>query len=152
MKCRLLISVTVLVLSQLLSISVRAQQPDVLLDQIWIFDNDAKPVRYKNVAQFHPVKHFNLDQTKKYEQQFSLGLSGSSNVASHQALQRIQNLTPSQMEQFKQAYSGIVTAWRIGVKKLPAVVFQYQEHQYVVYGQQRASMALQEFQQWQQNH
>ena len=149
MRYRLLLSVAVLVLFQLLSISVLAQQPDVLPDQIWIFDNDAKPVRYKKLSLYHPVKHFNLDQTKKFEQQFSLGLSGSSNVASQQALQRIQNLTPSQMEQFKQAYSGIVTAWRMGVKKLPAVVFQYQEHQYVVYGQQRASMALQEFQQWQ---
>ena len=152
MKYRLLISLAVLVLSQLLSITVRAQQSEVLPEQIWIFDNDAKPVRYERLAQLHPVKHFNLDQTKKFEQQFSLGLSGSSNVASQQALQRIQNLTPSQMEQFKQAYSGIVTAWQMGVKKLPAVVFQYQEQQYVVYGQQQASIALQEFQQWQQNH
>ena len=152
MRHRLLISVTVLILSQLLFITVRAQQFKVLPEQIWIFDNDVKPVRYERLAQFHPVKHFNLDQTKKFEQQFSLGLSGSSNVASQQALQRIQNLTPSQMEQFKQAYSGIVTAWQMGVKKLPAVVFQYQQQQYVVYGQQQASTALQEFQQWQQNH
>ena len=152
MKYRLLISFAVLVLSQLLSITVQAQQLEVLPEQIWIFDNDVKPVRYERLAQFHPVKHFNLDQTKKFEQQFSMGLSGSSNVASQQALLRIQNLTSSQMEQFKQAYSGIVTAWQMGVKKLPAVVFQYQEQQYVVYGQQQASIALQEFQQWQQNH
>ncbi|WP_198265444.1 TIGR03757 family integrating conjugative element protein [sulfur-oxidizing endosymbiont of Gigantopelta aegis] len=152
MKCRLLISIAILVLSQFFSIGVWAQQLEVLPELIWIFDNDVKPVRYQRLSQLHPVKHFNLDQTKKFEQQFSLGLSGSSNVASQQALQRIQNLTPSQMEQFKQAYSGIVTAWQMGVKKLPAVVFQYQEQQYVVYGQQRASIALQEFQQWQQNH
>ena len=152
MKCRLLISITILVLSQFLFITVRAQQSEVLPEQIWIFDNDVKPVRYERLAQFHSVKHFNLDQTKKFEQQFSLGLSGSSNVASQQALQQIQNLTASQMEQFKQAYSGIVTAWQMGVKKLPAVVFQYQEQQYVIYGQQQASIALQEFQQWQQNH
>jgi len=152
MKYRLQIMLTVLVLFQFLSITIWAEKSEVLPEQIWIFDNDIKTVRYERLTQFHPVKHFNLDQTKKFEQQFSLGLSGSSNVASQQALQRIQNLTASQMEQFKQAYSGIVTAWQMGVKKLPAVVFQYQEQQYIVYGQQRASIALQEFQQWQQNH
>ena len=59
MKCRLLISIAILVLSQLLSIGVWAQKLEVLPELIWIFDNDVKPVRYQRLSQLHPVKHFN---------------------------------------------------------------------------------------------
>ncbi len=128
-----------------------AQSQAVLPEQIWIFDNNEKPVREERLSQAHPVKHFNLDQTKKFEQQFSLGLSGSSKVAAEQALKRIQNLTPSQLAQFKQSYTGIVTAFQMGVRQLPAIVFEYEGKQFVVYGQQHAAKALQEFQQWQKN-
>ena len=139
-----------------LNVSVIAQaqtQTHIIMpDQIWIFDTDKTPVSDKELSRSYPVKHFNLDQTKSFEQQFSLGLSGSSKVARQQALQRIQNLTASQLEQFKQAYTGIVTAWQMGVRQTPAVVLEYQGQQYVIYGQQQGTQALQEFRQWLKNH
>ena len=152
MRRQILISAMVGSLLPLATMTVRAQSQAILPDQIWIFDNDKKPVQYEQLSQLHPIQHFNLDQTKTFEQQFSLGLSGSSSVATKQALQRIQNLTPSQMEQFKHSYKGIVTAFQMGVRQLPAVVFDYKGQQFVVYGQQQASKALQEFQQWHQKH
>ena len=133
-------------------ITVLAQTQDILPDMIWIFDNNKKPVSDQGLSRAHPVKHFNLDQTQQFEQQFSLGLSRSSTVATEQALRRIQNLTPSQLEQFKQSYTGIVTAFQMGVRQLPAIVFEYNTKQYVVYGQQNAVNALKEFQQWHQKH
>ncbi len=150
MTVRFLTPGVVLALLLLASMSVVAQE--IIPGQIWIFDTNAKPVRYKTLSQRYPIQHFNLDRTKKFEQQFSLGLSGSSKVATEQALQRIQKLTPVQLEQFKQSYTGIVTAWKMGVRQLPAVVFEYQGQQFVTYGQQQASSALQEFVQWQKNH
>ena len=152
MKSRLIIAYVALSLFLFLSMNVLAQPKAVLPEQIWIFDNNEKPVRYERLSQSHPVRHFNLDQTKKFEQQFSLGLSGSSKVATQQSLRRIQNLTPSQLEQFKQSYTGIVTAFQMKVRQLPAIVFEYEGQQFVVYGQQQATKALQEFQQWQNNH
>jgi len=139
-----------------LSLSVIAQgqtQTHVIMpDQIWIFDTDKTPVSDKKLSRSHPVKHFNLDQTKSFEQQFSLGLSVSSKVARQQAMQRIQNLTASQLDQFKQAYTGIVLAWQMGVRQTPAVVLEYQGQQYVIYGLQQGTQALQEFRQWLKNH
>ena len=152
MKSKMTILAITIVLLQFTSMSLQAQKQKVLPDQIWIFDNDKNPVQYIKLTQLHPIQHFNLDQTKKFEQQFSLGLSDASNVARKQALQRIQNLTPSQLEQFKQSYTGIATAFQMGVRQLPAIVFEYQNKKYVVYGQKQASRALQEFQQWHQKH
>jgi len=130
----------------------KSQQQTILPEQIWIFDNNETRVHYKRVAQQHPVSHYNLDQTAAFEQQMSMGLSGSVTVAKAQALKRIKKLTPSQLAQFRQAYSGIVQAFQMNVRKLPAIVFEYKEQRFVVYGQQQAAIALQEFQQWQRNH
>lgn len=152
MMRRILVSVVVLALFSFLAITVLAQPKVLLPEQIWIFDNNEKPVHYERLTRSHPVKYFNLDQTKTFEQQFSLGLSGSSRIATEQALKRIQQLIPSQLEQFKQSYTGIVTAFQMGVRQLPAIVFEYKGQQFVVYGQQQAVKALQEFQQWQNNH
>lgn len=131
---------------------VQAQTHVIMPDQIWIFDTDKTPVSDKKLSRSHPVKHFNLDQTKSFEQQFSLGLPVSSKAARQHALQRIQNLSVSQLEQFKQAYTGIVTAWQMGVRQTPAVVLEYQGQQYVIYGLQQGTQALQEFRQWLKNH
>ncbi|MCU7817948.1 MAG: TIGR03757 family integrating conjugative element protein [gamma proteobacterium symbiont of Lucinoma myriamae] len=141
-------------LLQLAVVSAMAQSQELNVvrpEKIWIFDNNEKPVNSEQLSQNHPVQHFNLDQTSQFEQQFSLGLSGSSQVAAAQALKRIQSLTAFQKDQMRQSYTGIVTAFQMGVRQLPAIVFEYKGKQFVVYGQQQATKALQEFQQWQDN-
>lgn len=127
----------------------QAYEPDVLPDQIRIFDNQKVPVNYRALQQAHPVIHYDLDQVDIIERQFSMGLSASPEQARERALERIGNLQPTQIEQLKQAYTGIVTAWQMQLKRLPAIVFDYDGQQYVIYGQQDGQRALQEFQQWQ---
>ncbi len=128
---------------------VQAYEPEVLPDQIYTFDNQNAPVNYHALQQTHPVTHYDLDQVDIMERQFSLGLSASPEQARESALERIGNLQPTQIEQLKQAYTGIVTAWQMQLKRLPAIVFDYDGQQYVIYGQQDGQRALQEFQQWQ---
>ncbi len=123
-----------------------------LPDQIWVFYNQKNPVDYTQLQQAHPVHHYDLDQVDIIEQQFSMGLSASPEQARERALERIRNLRPTQIEQLKQAYTGIVTAWQMQIKRLPAIVFDYDGRQYVIYGQRDGQRALQEFQKWQKNH
>lgn len=136
-----------------LSMDSQAQTPPILPEKIWIFDNNEKKVTYpRQFTKNHPVQHYNLDQTTQFEQQFSLGLSNDPKTAKQQALKRIQLLTTLQKNQMRQSYTGIVNAHQMRIRLIPAIVFEYQGNNYVVYGQKRAEKALQEFQQWQINH
>lgn len=81
-------------------------------------------------------KVIQLDQPSVLESSLSTNLPPDPRQAQAIAQQR---LTPELTAQITQAHQDVVTAWSLGVTKVPAVVV---DHQYVVYGEPDVQRAL----------
>ncbi|EAS1759878.1 TIGR03757 family integrating conjugative element protein [Salmonella enterica] len=89
-----------------------------------------------------------LDETQRLEQSLFPALSGDTQQAEQQARQRMQQPDWKEMEsRLTGAYQSLLSAWSLGVDKVPAVVF---DGRYVVYGTTDVRLAQQKWAQWQE--
>ncbi|EDT2963642.1 TIGR03757 family integrating conjugative element protein [Salmonella enterica subsp. enterica] len=91
-----------------------------------------------------------LDEAQRLEQALFPALTGTSNAqqAEQQAQQRMQQADWKEAEaRLTAAYQSLLSAWSLGVEKVPAVVF---DDRYVVYGTTDIRLAQQKWTQWQE--
>lgn len=89
-----------------------------------------------------------LDEAQRLEQSLFPVLAGKVQQAEQQARQRM--LQPDWKEaeaRLTGAYQSLLSAWSLGVEKVPAVVF---DGRYVVYGTSDIRLARQKLAQWQE--
>lgn len=78
-----------------------------------------------------------LDKPSRLDKQLSQGLPDKKDAAARTVQKRL----PGFKKAYGQAYRGLIRAWRLGIKKVPAVVV---DGQYVVYGQPNVTAAVAE--------
>lgn len=76
-----------------------------------------------------------LDLPARLDHRLSMGMPNDKEAAIQMVKQRIGELK----DDYGRAYRGLLRAWRLGVKKVPAVVVG---GQYVIYGQPNVATAL----------
>lgn len=99
------------------------------------------------VADVEPgVQVFVLDEAQQLEQALFPALAGNEQQAEQQARQRMQQPDWKTTEaRLTGAYQALVTAWSLGVEKVPAVVI---DGRYVVYGTTDTRQAQQKLDEW----
>lgn len=120
---------------KLLTVFLMVCAPPLLAQQVKVFTDSTIPVSNAGTAQV-----ILLDQPRLLEQQLSAGLPGNQEQAEHTVLTRLQ--TPEGQGLYQQlidAHMGVVSAWQLGITKLPAVVV---DDKYVVYGQTDVGQAV----------
>lgn len=78
-----------------------------------------------------------LDKPSRLDKQLSEGLPDNKAAAA----KAVQRRLPSLKQAYGQAYRGLISAWRLGIKRVPAVVVN---GRYVVYGQPDVAAAVAE--------
>lgn len=118
--------------------------PPALLAQTTIYTTSRYPV-----ADVEPdVQVFMLDEAQRLEQALFPSLAGNEQQAEQQARQRMQQPDWKSVEaRLSGAYQSLVTAWSLGVEKVPAVVI---DGRYVVYGTTNIRLAQQKLNEWQE--
>ena len=126
-----------------------------------VFAQGDNPIITVYSTQDYPIIHaelashvYLLDQVEQWENQMSQQLSANPNIAIQQAMQIFQSAAwkPAE-ERLKQSYQGIISGWQNGIKKVPAILFQYPdpgEGNLVVYGETNVDNALKRLASWQQ--
>ena len=78
------------------------------------------------------------------ENLISQRLSANPSVAAQQASQIFQSAEWKQSEeQLKRSYQGLISGWQNGIKKVPAILFQYPgKEDSVIYGETNIAQAL----------
>ena len=78
-------------------------------------------------------------------------MSANPTIASQQASRLFQSAEWRQIEtQLKQSYQGLISGWQNGIKKVPAILFQYPgEESLVIYGETNVDTALKRLTSWQ---
>ena len=87
-----------------------------------------------------------VDTIEILEDELSVGLSLRSENARRKALQRLQQLSPERRVQLEHTAKALVAASRLGVRKVPAVVF---DRSTVIYGITDLPHALNFYRAWQ---
>ena len=109
-------------------------------------------------TQHYPISHaelasqvYYLDQVEQWENKISQQLSANPTIASQQASRLFQSAEWRQIEtQLKQSYHGLISGWQNGIKKVPAILFQYPgEESLVIYGETNVDTALKRLTSWQ---
>lgn len=92
------------------------------------------------------VQVFVLDEAQRLEQALFPPLADKEQLAEQQARQRMQQPDWKTVEaRLTGAYQSLVTAWSLGVEKVPAVVI---DGRYVVYGTTDTRQAQQKLDEW----
>lgn len=89
-----------------------------------------------------------LDEAQRLEQSLFPALAGEAQRAEQQARQRMQQPDWKEIEaRLTGAYQSLLSAWSLGVEKVPAIVF---DGHYVVYGTTDVALAQKKLMQWQE--
>lgn len=121
----------------LLPLSVFAQGPNPI---ITVYSTQDYPILHAELAS----QVYLLDQVEQWENLISQRLSANPSVAAQQASQIFQSAEWKQSEeQLKRSYQGLISGWQNGIKKVPAVLFQYPgKEDSVIYGETNIAQAL----------
>lgn len=121
----------------LLPLSVFAQGPNPI---ITVYSTQDYPILHAELAS----QVYLLDQVEQWENVISQRLSVNPNVAVQQASQFFQSAEWKQSEeQLKRSYQGLISGWQNGIKKVPAILFQYPgKEDSVIYGETNIAQAL----------
>ena len=105
----------------LLPLSVFAQGPNPI---ITVYSTQDYPILHAELAS----QVYLLDQVEQWENLISQRLSANPSVAA---------------QQLKSSYQGLISGWQNGIKKVPAVLFQYPgKEDSVIYGETNIAQAL----------
>lgn len=112
-----------------------------------VFAQGPNPIITVYSTQDYPILHAELashDQVEQWENLISQRLSANPSVAAQQASQIFQSAEWKQSEeQLKRSYQGLISGWQNGIKKVPAVLFQYPgKEDSVIYGETNIAQAL----------
>lgn len=126
-----------------------------------VFAQGDNPIITVYSTQDYPIIHaelashvYLLDQVEQWENQMSHQLSANPNIAIQQAMQIFQSAAwkPAE-ERLKQSYQGIISGWQNGIKKVPAILFQYPgAENLVIYGETNVDKAIKLLTSWQQKN
>jgi integrating conjugative element protein (TIGR03757 family) len=126
-----------------------------------VFAQGDNPIITVYSTQDYPIIHaelashvYLLDQVEQWENQMSQQLSANPNIAIQQAMQIFQSTAwkPAE-ERLKQSYQGIISGWQNGIKKVPAILFQYPgAENLVIYGETNVDKAIKLLTSWQQKN
>lgn len=129
----------------LLCLSSVAVQAD---ERVLVFTTEARPV-----AAGEPVETYYLDSVAALEAQFSEGMPDDPVAADAWAQARLASPAgQAWVQQVQAAAVGPAMAWQLGVKQLPAILFQRGEHYFAVYGTTQVETARQVWNTWQAQH
>ena len=126
-----------------------------------VFAQGDNPIITVYSTQDYPIIHaelashvYLLDQVEQWENQMSRQLSANPNIAIQQAMQIFQSAAwkPAE-ERLKQSYQGIISGWQNGIKKVPAILFQYPgAENSVIYGETDVDKAIKLLTSWQRKN
>lgn len=126
-----------------------------------VFAQGDNPIITVYSTQDYPIIHaelashvYLLDQVEQWENQMSRQLSANPNIAIQQAMQIFQSAAwkPAE-ERLKQSYQGIISGWQNGIKKVPAILFQYPgAENLVIYGETDVDKAIKLLTSWQRKN
>lgn len=131
----------------LLPLSVFAQGPNPI---ITVYSTQDYSIVHAELAS----QIYYLDQVEQWENRMSQRLSPNPNIAAQQATQIFQSAEWNQAEeQLKQSYQGLISGWQNGIKKVPAILFQYPgAENLVIYGETNVDKAIKLLTSWQQKN
>ncbi|MDP8185345.1 TIGR03757 family integrating conjugative element protein [Phocoenobacter skyensis] len=108
-------------------------------NQIIVFTTQHYPITHAEMA----TQVYYLDQPLNIEKELSQALSKDVNIAQHQAKQLMQSSQWKKAEKrLKKSYQGVILGWKVGVRKVPAILFEDKNSQSVIYGIQDVQKAL----------
>lgn len=116
---------------------------------ITVFTTQHYPIQYHTLAD----RIYLLDAVENLEEQTTALFGNEPNltIATEQAQKWLKSEAGKQFEQqLQQAYIGVTEGWKLGVMKVPAVVFQSPHHTSVIYGQTNIATAIATYQQSQE--
>lgn len=127
-----------------ISISAWAELPSEV--NITVFSTQAYPIQNAQLA--HRLYH--LDSVEQWEEQLSQTLSANPAQAENQAKAFFQHPdSQTKIRELQQAYQGVILGWQMGIRKVPAVLFDSpQLGQAVVYGVTDVQQAITLWEQW----
>ncbi|WP_249960599.1 TIGR03757 family integrating conjugative element protein [Histophilus somni] len=127
-----------------ISISAWAELPSEV--NITVFSTQAYPIQNAQLA--HRLYH--LDSVEQWEEQLSQTLSANPAQAENQAKAFFQHPdSQTKIRELQQAYQGVILGWQMGIRKVPAVLFDSPQFgQAVVYGVTDVQQAITLWEQW----
>ncbi|MCP5417438.1 MAG: TIGR03757 family integrating conjugative element protein [Chromatiaceae bacterium] len=94
------------------------------------------------------VQVYEIDGIKLLEEKISHGLSGNTNTAKQQAIERVTQLEEEQKQQVQRTAIGLSKAQQYGIDRYPAIVFNSEA---VVYGVTDLAEAMHRYREWQES-
>lgn len=133
-----------LLLSLGISIATWAELPSEV--NITVFSTQAYPIKNPQLAQHL----YYLDSVEQWEDQLSQTLSTNPTQAERQAKAFFQRPdSQAKIRELQQAYQGVIVGWQMGIRKVPAVLFDSPQFgQAVVYGMNDIQQAITLWEQW----
>ncbi|MDY4281314.1 MAG: TIGR03757 family integrating conjugative element protein [[Pasteurella] mairii] len=114
--------------------------------KISVFSTQPYPIQNAQLAQ-----HFyHLDKVEQWEEQISQALSANPAQAERQAKAFFQRPdSQTKIRELQLAYQGVIVGWQMGIRKVPAVLFDSPKFgQTVVYGVNDVQQAITLWEQW----
>lgn len=127
-----------------ISIAAWAELPSEV--NITVFSTQAYPIQNAQLAQHL----YHLDHVEQWEDELSQTLSSNPTQAESQAKAFFQRPdSQTKIRELQQAYQGVIIGWQMGIRKVPAVLFDSPQFgQGVIYGVTDVQYAIQLWKQW----
>ncbi|MDY4593674.1 MAG: TIGR03757 family integrating conjugative element protein [[Pasteurella] aerogenes] len=127
-----------------ISIAAWAELPSEV--NITVFSTQAYPIQNAQLAQHL----YHLDRVEQWEDALSQTLSTNPVQAESQAKAFFQHPdSQTKIRELQQAYQGVIVGWQMGIRKVPAVLFDSPQFgQGVIYGVTDVQYAIQLWKQW----
>ncbi|KGQ62480.1 TIGR03757 family integrating conjugative element protein [Gallibacterium anatis] len=127
-----------------ISIAAWAELPSAV--NITVFSTQAYPIQNAQLAQHL----YHLDRVEQWEDALSQTLSSNPTQAEDQAKAFFQHPdSQTKIRELQQAYQGVIIGWQMGIRKVPAVLFDSPQFgQGVIYGVTDVQYAIQLWKQW----
>ncbi|MDK9431180.1 TIGR03757 family integrating conjugative element protein [Gallibacterium anatis] len=127
-----------------ISIAAWAELPSEV--NITVFSTQAYPIQNAQLAQHL----YHIDRVEQWEDALSQTLSSNPTQAESQAKAFFQHPdSQTKIRELQQAYQGVIIGWQMGIRKVPAVLFDSPQFgQDVIYGVTDVQYAIQLWKQW----
>ncbi|KGQ52263.1 hypothetical protein IO46_06650 [Gallibacterium anatis] len=127
-----------------ISIAAWAELPSEV--NITVFSTQAYPIQNAQLAQHL----YHIDRVEQWEDALSQTLSSNPTQAENQAKAFFQHPdSQTKIRELQQAYQGLIIGWQMGIRKVPAVLFDSPQFgQGVIYGVTDVQYAIQLWKPW----
>ncbi|WP_446027568.1 TIGR03757 family integrating conjugative element protein [Lelliottia amnigena] len=119
--------------------------PTVRASDVMVFTDRTQPVHGVPVD----ARLVELDLAQRFENQLNTDLPSNTAQAARTVRQRLTQDGSALQLSLAKAYQGVTDAWRLGIRKVPAVVV---DQRYVVYGEADVPRALAHIAHYQKTH